>query len=174
MLSLVSRRSHMVQATVTVSQLEAMKRTFVHHDRHLFLCRETYGSKDFKAECRDPCLKNCRKLYVRVCEEPTWCRLLCCPQQVQERLLGTLEGYRRHPNASQWLPEDLLKMLLANEAVSFPHMWIQKEIVGTLGPAVLTHFPQVAEWVRTFDANSQPMRLFIIRRMTLLTITFEQ
>ena len=167
-------RSHKVQATVTVSRLEAMRRTFVHKDRHFTSHRHEYSIEDFNAVCADPCLEDCQNFCFSVCLSPTLDRLHCCPQQLQERLLGSLEGYMRHPNASRWCAEELLRMLLANETRPFPDVWIQSEMVGTLGPALLTHFPQVAEWVRTFNADSKPMRLFIIRSLQNLTIRFEQ
>ena len=150
-----------------------MQRTCIVYDRHLFI-NSTHYDEDLDEKGCDPCLEDCKNWCFSECRRSTWNRLLYCPLQVQERLLGSLAGYMRHPNASRWIADDFLKMLLANETRTIPRVWIQKEMVGTLGPSLLSQVPRVAQWVRTFNAHSQPMRLFIIRRLSHLQITFEQ
>jgi hypothetical protein len=108
------------------------------------------------------------------CESGTTARLLLCPLQLRESLLGCLAGYAQRPKDSRWCMEHLLGMLLNNEARGFPQVWINREVVGTLGPVAETHLPHVAKSVRTFNADSRPMRMLIVRAQAGLLLGYKQ
>ena len=164
----------MFQDCNTAACLTRWGAMLVQIDRHLWLGRDLY---DLESEvvCEDPCLFHFFDTVVqRCCEDATLARLLLCPLQLRERLLGCLAGYALRPNSSRWCPEHHLRMLLQNEARRFPQVWIKTEVVATLAPTVLQHMPRVAEWARTFTSYSRPMRMFVGRAQGGLILRYEQ
>ena len=170
----LSLRSHMFQGCIASPSLCRGNRMVVQNDMHLWLRRDNLAIERGRV-CDDPLLTHFYLACVRTrCEERTRARLLVCPLQLRQRLLGCLAGYARCMNISQWCLEHHLRMLLNNESRRFPQVWIRTEMVGNLDPTVMQDVPRVTEWMRTFNAQSKPMHMFITRAQGGLLLRYER
>ena len=142
---------------------------------HAWHGRYAYGNEDWSTvACSDPCLRDFASHIEGQCHSETWSRLLLCPMETKDRILGTMAGYGRHRNDTDWSPDYLLRMLLANEARRHPISWTEKPVVGSLSPCTGVHAPRVAQWLSSFSDRSLPLPMMCTRTMDGFTMRIEQ
>ena len=148
---------------------------FMAHDRHVWHGRYAYGTEDWSAvACSDPCLREFARHIEVHCHPQTWSRMLLCPMQTKNRILGTMAGYERRRNGTDWCPDYLLRMMLANEALRHPNCWIETSVVGSLCTRMEEHVPRVGQWLSSFSERSLPLWLMCLRTMDGFPMRIEQ